>query len=113
MGHLDDDDSQSLHSLDLEEAKAMLRENPELMMYTEPQRRSRLRTFCIPCSFVLNALFFIVTLVILGNPCYFSSRHCVYDANKTAIIGEENLKLMGEEHGFVPECKHLKLPSRC
>jgi hypothetical protein len=108
MGKItDDDDSQSLHSLDLEEAKAMLGDNHEMMTYTEPTRRSRFRSCCVPFSITLNAVLFVFTLVILHNPCSFSSRQCQYETVQSQIIGESDtsgLKLMSEEHGFVPEC---------
>jgi hypothetical protein len=93
----DDDDTRSMRSLDLEEAKAMLRDAPEHEALFEPRKRSRVTRCVAPCSLVLNALLFVAVLAILSHPCSFSSRKCVYEGHQ--------LHLLGEEHGFVPECK--------
>jgi hypothetical protein len=97
----DRDESHSLHSLDLEEAKAMLRDAPEHSAFLEPNRRNHMRAFLYPCSITTNLLLFVFVLMVLGNPCYFSSRTCVYP--KAPSEGSQ-LKLMSEEHGLVPEC---------
>ncbi|KAF2664202.1 hypothetical protein BT63DRAFT_460503 [Microthyrium microscopicum] len=96
------DDSRSLRSLDLEEAKAMLHDSPELDAFTEPSHRNRVRRWMGPCSLILNAILFCVLLFTLANPCYFSERRCEYRR-------DGGLKLMSEEHGFVPEFKTEKV----
>jgi hypothetical protein len=97
----DHDDTRSFRSLDFEEAKAMLQDAPQ-NAFLEPSNRRRLKDFLYPCSITTNLLLFAFLLVILGNPCYFSSRTCLY---QKADSGNTDLKLMGEEHGMVPDCK--------
>jgi hypothetical protein len=95
---MSDDHRDSLHSLDLEEAKAMLEDAPEQYAFMELSPRQRVKAWALPCSLILNALLFLLVLVQLGNPCFFSARHCKYQTG--------GLKLMSEEHGLVPECRY-------
>jgi hypothetical protein len=94
---MSDDHRDSLHSLDLEEAKAMLEDAPEQYAFMDSSPRQRMKAWALPCSLILNVLLFFLILVQLGNPCFFSSRHCKYNIS--------GLKLMSEEHGLVPECR--------
>jgi hypothetical protein len=92
-----DDRRDSLQSLDLEEAKAMLDDAPEHYAFMESSPRQRMKSWALPCSLVLNSLLFLLVLIQLGNPCFFSARHCKYQTG--------GLGLMSEEHGLVPECR--------
>lgn len=92
----DFEDSRSLHSLDLEEAKAMLRDAPEHAALMEPSRSGRIRRLITPCSIVLNLVLFLAILLVLSNPCSVSSRKCVYRRDSVALMGDFNR--------YVPEC---------
>jgi hypothetical protein len=98
---VDHEDALSFQSLDLEEAKAMLRDAPEQSAFLEPGKKQRMHTILYPCSIATNLIFFAFLLVVLGNPCYFSSRTCLYPKKEPDSGG---LVLMGEEHGIVPKC---------
>lgn len=78
----------------------MLHDEPEHAALFEPRSKSRIKRLVTPCSLLLNAILFVGMLVVLSNPCGFSARKCDY---KRDDIG--GLKLLSEEHGFVPECK--------
>jgi hypothetical protein len=80
----------------------MLEDAPEQYAFMESTQRQRMKAWALPCSLVLNALLFLLVLVQLGNPCFFSARHCKY--SQTGGLG-----LLSEEHGLVPEC----MPSSC
>lgn len=103
---VDEDDIRSLRSLDLEEAKAMLRDEPEQTAYLQPRRRQRLKSCLQACSIASNLFLFALILAVLGNPCYFSSRQCHYSIPTEEAVPQAagGLKLLSEEHGLVPEC---------
>jgi hypothetical protein len=104
---VDDDDIRSLKSLDLEEAKAMLRDEPEQTAYSQPRKRRTLKSILQACSVACNLFLFALILAVLGNPCYFSSRKCHYSipTEEAAPPKAEEMKLLSEEHGLVPECE--------
>ena|ERR1700760_1596997 len=99
--HDDHDDARSFRSLDLEEAKAMLQDTPETSFFRSGNRR-RLKDFLYPCSITTNLVLFAFLLAVLGNPCYFSSRTCLYPKAESS---NTSLKLLGEVHDLVPDCK--------
>jgi len=74
----------------------MLNEEEERYALLEPRRTKRIKSCFLPCSLLFNAVQFVAVLVLLGNPCIFSSRHCTY-------VKQEGVKLLSEEHGLVPE----------
>jgi hypothetical protein len=94
----DYDDSNSMRSLDLEEAKAMLQDELDRPSF-RPTKKQSINTCVQICSISVNIFFFLFLLAILHNPCQFSSKSCTY-------TGSDELILMAEEHGYVPQCKH-------
>jgi hypothetical protein len=92
----DYDDSHSMRSLDLEEAKAMLQDELDGPSY-RPTKKQSMNTCVQICSISVNIFFFLFLLAVLHNPCQFSSKSCTYSES-------DQLILMSEEHGYVPQC---------
>jgi hypothetical protein len=61
----------------------------------------RARQLGFPLSLVSNLLFFVFILFLLAQPCYFSSRTCVYQDKR-----EPELPLMADINKIVPECRY-------
>lgn len=79
----------------------MLRDATEQDALFGPPKRSRVKRWVAPCSLLANAVLFFAVLTILSHPCLFSSRRCVYEEDQ---LEENKQHLLGEVHGFVPEC---------
>jgi hypothetical protein len=68
---------------------------------------SLLKRIAFPISLVSNLLFFVFILFLLAQPCYFSTRSCVYE--KRDKDAQTSLPLMTDVNKIVPECKYIDI----
>ncbi|KAF2435397.1 hypothetical protein EJ08DRAFT_692646 [Tothia fuscella] len=92
-------------SLDEEEAEVLPSGLKRANFEDAPPERKIFRRIGYPISVVFNLLLFVFILFLLAQPCYFSSRTCIYRDRRK----DTQLPLMADINEIVPEFPTTKI----